>query len=93
MMAQNEAPTCFGASLDRLAHDVGGWPAGAVVHSMTVLNGGGDQKDPQVLLEGAVPTGEKNGRPTFKGSPRTSAFKAVVRLSDYRAALADQVPA
>lgn len=79
--------TCFGAGLDERARDIGGWPSGAVVHTMEVLNGGGGHDDPQVLLEGDIPTGEKNGIATFKGVERGTSFKAVTRLSDYRAAI------
>ncbi len=79
--------TCCGKKLDDLARNVGGWPEDAVVHTLEVLNGGGGATDPQVLLEGAIPTGEKGGLATFKGTVRDVAFKAVVRLSEYRAAI------
>lgn len=82
--------TCFSAGLDQLARTVAGWPEGAVVHTMEVLNGGGSEKNPQIMLEGSIPTGEKNGSATFKGCPRAQAFKAVVRLSEYRAAISEQ---
>jgi hypothetical protein len=74
----------FTQALDTLARDAGGWKAGERVYALEVI-GSGD--DPQVMLTGADAywsTRAKRWKVT-EGAPRV---RAVVRLSEYRAALA-----
>lgn len=73
--------TVFSAGLDQLARREGGWSRPAVVHTIECVNAS------QVLLTGGVPTGHRrDGYPKF--DRKGDAFKAVVSIEDYRAAIA-----
>lgn len=79
---------CFYPWLDDLAKSTGGWPDDVTVHTMEVI---GDGDDPQVLLTGSIPIGTRdNGRPKFDRTSRK--FKAMVRISEYRAAMSAGTP-
>ena len=74
----------FGCNIDRLGRAVGAWSDEQMVYAAEVLGGRG-QDDPQVLLTGSeadwMPRAK---RWKFRGKP----VRAVIRLSEYRDALA-----
>jgi hypothetical protein len=73
----------LGEKMDALCRERGGWPETAMPYAIEVIGSGAD---PQVMLTGEVPVGTKrDGRPKF-GSMQPK-FRAVVALSEYRAAL------
>jgi hypothetical protein len=84
----SEIGTLFGHRLDEIVRERGGWKVDAVAHTVEVLGKG---EDPQILVQGEIPSGfRKDGSPQF---PRKKAkvFKAVILLSEYRAAIAKAV--
>lgn len=76
-------PGPFGEKMDKLARAVGGWGEDQMVYAVEVI---GEDADPQVMLTGSrarwMPRAK---RWSFSGFPPV---KAVVRLSEYRAAIA-----
>lgn len=85
MSGAKHTPGPFGAAMDTLARGVGSWTDEQMVYAVEVI---GEGDDPQVMLTGStgdwMPIAQ---RWSFKGHP---AVKAVVRLSQYRAALAER---
>lgn len=74
----------FGKSLDELARKVGRWPDTAMVYGLRVI-GDMDRGDPQVLLTGSDGTWMPRAKRWKFHGPDS---QAVIRLSEYRAALA-----
>jgi len=75
------APPSFGLQMDELARRAGGWPDDHVVYAMEVI-GDHTVPDPQVLLTGS-PCQWTGKKWKFVGEAK----RAVLRLSEYRAAL------
>lgn len=85
MIEVNSAPGPFGAALDAAARDAGGWSKTQMVYGVEVI---GEGDDPQILLTGSearwMPRAK---RWSFNGF---TPVKAVIRLSEYRAALQER---
>lgn len=81
--AQGRTPGPFGAPMDMLARDRGGWTDSQMVYAVEVIGRG---PDPQVMLTGSeakwLPRAK---RWSFTGFPPV---KAAIFLSEYKAALA-----
>ncbi len=84
-MAPEQMVGPFGAGIDRLARDAGGWADNQMAYGVEVI-GRGD--DPQVLVTGSearwMPRAK---RWSFNGFP---SVQAVIRLSEYKQALAER---
>lgn len=76
----------FPDQLDEVARNAGGWPSSFTVFAVEVI---GEGDDPAVLCKGAEPFWMPSAkRWSWKGRP---AKQAMIRLSEYRAALAKAV--
>lgn len=81
-MTQIEKPGPFGADLDLLARDAGGWPDNVMAYAVEIIGHG---SDPQVMVTGSTADWMPRAkRWSFRGHPP---MKAVIRLSEYRSAL------
>lgn len=72
----------FGAEVNDLARDKGGWPPNAVPFKLEVINGGA-----AVEITGGVPVGKKaDGSPRWDRSKQATYFRAIVSKDEYREA-------
>jgi len=81
----NSVPGPFGAALDKLAREAGGWSTSQMVHGVEVI---GEGVDPQILLTGSEARWMPHDKSwSFNGF---TPVHAAIRLSEYHAALQER---